>query len=798
MAYLVDSTVQTSTTGAANVALTFPPHQANDIIVVHWTQDAVTTANVNVTGWLPISAEQSAGADLTSRVFWKRATSNAESANITITAADAYVIRSFVVRDVDTVTAIDSSTNNSNTTIVSQFQSEALTTTTNDCFILYCHGVDQVAVAVHSDPGVHFIQSADSQGGNDTTSVASGAAWYIQRTAGAVPRPSWRCSLAAPRTNHTIAFRNKTGGIIPPYIDDSSIPVSLVAGHHFSTLNGISFPAALNVANIGPVGSVKTTVFDAAAAVADFGINPYSSALSSTPATTAATSVSGFQVNFDTPVDLTNKFFVGYAIAANPRQASFDHGSVSEGGTYVVFKSNAAVNTNYVSYPVLARDAKTNTVGRGIFSVNSNQTTTAFGPNVFGSYAPRFTSNVLFLSNNPTATITLYTSDWIAAEKIVVAGGTTSSPVDSEGVAQIGNSFRTPTVALDGSAGLVTYLPLQIGGGDPVIFDIDGGALQFPRIYNPSTKDINFHALKNTIGIEYAANVGDSISHTNSVISSESSYYWRISANASPSATWDFKGLTIVNANVLLRNVTTFDTMTFSECEYINSSNCIIVDSVFSKVVANSLIVDANTSITGSVFDTTTIGPNVGLVSLNATTGMPIENSTFTGSTSSGHAIVITQPGTYSFLNLTFNGYGGVVGTNFTSNSGSNAAAVFNNSGGPVIIQSSGGSLPSIRNSSNATTNVEVSASITITGLEANSEVRAYLGEVSDPANAIAIAGVELTSGSYTFTQSYSGSNGYIQVFNINYLPVLLPRTFTSTDETITVQQIFDRQYQNN
>lgn len=795
MAFLVDSTVQTSTTGATSVALTFPAHQANDIIVVQWTQDAGTTANVNVAGWSPISAEQTVVGDFSSRVFWKRATSNAEAASITITAADAYVIRSFVIRDVDTTTAIDGSTNSANTTIVSQFASDALTTTTADCFILYCHGVDGVALATHSDPGVHFIQSADSQGGNDTTSTASAAAWYIQRTAGAVPRPTWRCSLTTARTNHTIAFRNRSGGRIPAYLDDVSTPTALVAGHHFSTLNGIDFPAALALNNIGPGGTGKATAFDAAAAVADFGINPYSSALSSTPATTAAASVSGFQVNFNPNVDLRGEFVVGYAIAANPRQATFDHGSVSQGGTFMAFRSNTTVNTNYVSYPVLARDAKTNTVGRGIFSVNPNQTATIFGSN--GTYVPQFTSSILFVSNNPTATITLYTSDWAAVEKIVVAGGTDIDPVDSIGVFEVGNSFRTPTVELKGTAGLLSYVPLQIGGADDVNFVIDGGSLQFPKIYSPSTRDINFHAVKNTIGISYGGNTNDRIFHTNSVITSESSYYWRFEPQASRDCEWDFSGLTLVNANVHLSNVTTFDSMTFSECEFIKTSNCIIINSAFSKTVANSIVVDQATDISGCTFDTTTLSPNTGLVSINVTTGMPISSSTFTGSTTSGHAIIITQPGTYSFDSLTFSNYGGTVGTNFTANTGSNAAAVFNNSGGNVIINSTGGTQPSIRNGSGARTNVNLSAFVTLTGLQPNSEVRAYVGTTSDPANAIEIAGVENSATIFSFTQSSAGSNGYIQVFNLEYLPIIYEKTYIGSDEVITVQQTFDRQYRN-
>lgn len=796
MAFLVDSTVQTSSTGATSVALVFPPHQANDIIVVHWTQDAVTTANVNVAGWLPISVEQSVTGELVSRVFWKRATSNTESASITITAADAYVIRSFVIRDVDTVTAIDSSNNSSNATVTSQFASETITTTTNDCFLLYCHGIDNIALAAHSDPGVHFIQSADSQGTNDTSSVASAAAWYIQRTAGVVPRPTWRCSLAGPRTGHTIAFRNRTGGRIPAYLDDISTPTALVAGHHFSTLNGIDFPAALSLANIGPSGIGTPTVFDAAAAVADFGINPYSSALSSTPAQTAATSVSGFQVNFNPNVNLSSRFVVGYAIASTPRQGSFDHGSVDQGGTFLAFGSGVIPNTNYRSYQALARDAKTNTVGRGVFSVNPNQIATAYGAN--GTYNPALTSRMLFLSNNPTATITLYTSDWAAVEKIVVAGGTDEFPVDSEGVAQAANSFRTPVLALDGSSGILSYVPLQIGGGDQVNFVIDGGALQFPRIYNKVSKEINFHAANTSIGIEYAANVGDRIHHTNSVITSESPYYWRIANTASRSALWDFRGLTVVGADVTLANVITFDQMTFAEFEKVLAPNCKITNSVFSAPrFGNSFIVTAASNITGCSFETDTLLPNVALISLNQTTGVPITYSSFTGANTSGHAIEITQPGTYNFTGLSFINYGGTPGTNNVANSGSNAAAVFNNSSGIVTIQASGGSQPSIRNGSNASTNVALSALITLTGLQANSEVRAYVGSIGDPANAIEIAGVENSATIFSFTQSFAGSNGYIQVFSLQYLPIIYERQYSGSDEVITVQQTFDRQYRN-
>lgn len=86
-------------------------------------------------------------------------------------------------------------------------------------------------------------------------------------------------------------------------------------------------------------------------------------------------------------------------------------------------------------------------------------------------------------------------------------------------------------------------------------------------------------------------------------------------------------------------------------------------------------------------------------------------------------------------------------------------------------------------------------ASVTLTGLKADSEVRAYLGV--DPATAIELSGVESSTTSYSFTQSNAGSSGYIQIFALGYLPITLPITYASTDVSIPIQQSIDRQYSN-
>lgn len=87
-----------------------------------------------------------------------------------------------------------------------------------------------------------------------------------------------------------------------------------------------------------------------------------------------------------------------------------------------------------------------------------------------------------------------------------------------------------------------------------------------------------------------------------------------------------------------------------------------------------------------------------------------VSNISFT-SAGTGHAIEITATGTYSFDNITFSGYAGSDGS--TGNE-----CVYNNSGGAVTINVSGGTTPTIRNGAGASTTVNagsVSVNITVT-----------------------------------------------------------------------------------
>ena len=86
--------------------------------------------------------------------------------------------------------------------------------------------------------------------------------------------------------------------------------------------------------------------------------------------------------------------------------------------------------------------------------------------------------------------------------------------------------------------------------------------------------------------------------------------------------------------------------------------------------------------------------------------------------------------------------------------------------------------------------------SLGFTNLIPGSEVRVYAG--TDPATAVEIGGTEATAGStFSFTHSSSGVDGVIAIFALGYQPIYLPYTFKTTDDSILIQQVIDRNYVN-
>jgi len=641
MAYYVDSDI---TYGAAvtATAMNVPAHLTNDILFMYVVVNTNTTPTITTgTGWSAFVAETT-NATNAGYWSWKRAASAAEA--VSITTADDYTCSIHCIRDVDTTTAIDVSTQSGSASATSAPSNVAVTTTTADCFILYLMSVGGIAVAQHANPGVHHINSFDVGGTTDITTTCQGAAWYIQRAVGATPAPSWTCSLSGIYTRATIAFRNKAGGEIPAYIDDISSPATVVhPAFNIGTLNNTVVATALT--NTSAVNG-KTVSYVAAALQADLGIVPFSNGLSKAAAIAAKTVLTGFEITLTGTRNWSTGLLMGSFIGATPKMGTFGAGSVAQGGCVIRIGSSA---TAWCAYQVAAKNSVPTLETRSVWAIKPGYVTTSYGT---AGTAVTTTAVTYFqvLSNQPSFASNMPLSEVYQVFTQVVAGGTAAAPVDSDGMAEIGRSFRLPVIQKTGGYGLLSYAPIQIGGGDAVNFQIDAGSLQFPRRYDTAKKEIAFHAADNTVGISYAGKSGDVIMHTNSVITSPTSYYWNINAAATSAATWDFTGLVIVNAAVTLRNVTTFSSMTFSSCPSLDFTGCSITGSSISKVPTgnNTLVTNGSTVISNTIINVSTITAGNYLCSVASPS--IFSNCVFTGSGTAGHAIRITTPGTYTLI----------------------------------------------------------------------------------------------------------------------------------------------------
>ena len=197
--------------------------------------------------------------------------------------------------------------------------------------------------------------------------------------------------------------------------------------------------------------------------------------------------------------------------------------------------------------------------------------------------------------------------------------------------------------------------------------------------------------------------------------------------------------------------------------------------------------IDPGTTIfTNNTIANTTAGTTGGLLLTSNGTDNISNLSFISGGT--GHAIYITDPGTYTFINFSYSGYGATGTTN---------AVIYNNSGGEVNINLSGGDTPTFRNGAGATTNIIVTATLTLTGLPMGTLVT--IVEVADRNNVLFQTNAGETGiVSYSYGGEEAGTIVDILFMNTAFDPNigdLLDFTLSSENQTIPISLIIDRTY---
>lgn len=625
--------------------------------------------------------------------------------------------------------------------------------------------------------------------GGDGAAESHGLGWNWQRVAGTTSNNVY-CTMAVTGASvKGIACVNPPASgatVVPPHVvSDACTYVDPIQGT--SAFNGNAALAATADTNFGTSIGGLTANDATVAAITDVGINSFHSMGGLTNAAAAGT-ISGAEVVLAAAnrVNMTSKNLLCHVRASTPAHLQRYPNVASTRGSWMGVRSNTGSGGTTTGYKIWQ-----------VHAVDTSWLSGAYVPIVInvGNPSTRATSGTLDAA--VVTSVGFWTSGigaltaqmgfgqlWLM-DTTIVAGGTASEPIGIGGIVRAVAVDKERVSAIQqGAKQMLLLQDVQIGDGtDPVYLLLDATAIEFPRQYSSSTREINYCSIDNKIGLKYRAASGDTIVHRNSLISSPSRYFWGLHASSSASATYDFAALTVLGAGAItLALAITITGLTINDYSTIDASGLNLDLSTIKGCpsASASITTTTGTLIEHSILDVSGVGSGNWWCSM--TTPVIFENNAFVGG--GGHAIRITSAGTYTFIGNTFAGFGA---------DGSNGAAIFNDSGGAVTINvTGGGSTPTVRNGSGASTTINNNRTVTLTGLKNPSEVRVFSAGTQTE-----IAGQEnVTTGTFAFSVG-SGVSIDVSILALGYQNMRLLAYSTTSDATIPVSQVIDRQYAN-
>ena len=265
-------------------------------------------------------------------------------------------------------------------------------------------------------------------------------------------------------------------------------------------------------------------------------------------------------------------------------------------------------------------------------------------------------------------------------------------------------------------------------------------------------------------------NIGSNVEWTSISISAQDGVDDLVAATASRGIFTVIDNATI---NLTTCTFTDMDTFTFQ-------SNSASIGTVFRRC---NLITQDGSTITDCTFDASNSTPALLVNNLNLVTG-----TSFT-SAGTGHAIELSATGTYNWSGNTFSGYGAT---------GTTDAVIYNNSNGAVTINVSSGALPTYLNGAGASTTVQASFTLTVKGLELNTEVRIYRASDGTALGGVESATISDGDGKYKYDHAYSSAEAvYIKIMHLDYIYQKINYTLSGSNESLLVQQTIERNYNN-
>ena len=737
---------------ANNITPTAPAHVAGDVIIAFVVKDdangAFSTSTPGYSAAENVAFGASGANTVRSAFTWKVAASGAETMPTLVSSdVDAMICVCMSIEGADTLDVIDGFTPfTANNFAAANID---ITTTANNCLLLYFVGSDSGSQSYQKPSG-----GAIELDYLDDGSVGANWAYSYQPVAGAAEtvKIGSRNASGDEMAGFVVAINDGSGGTIVPAVLDPSTNVSLLLSLNGSSVaegNVFTTGAADEPLAIPSIDGIATGL-DLAGQSLDTGYNFYRASTSFTPAQ-SGTIMRGFGVKLPPGgANISGRFVVGSYLYGNPRDF-YDQGAVVDRGMVITLADSANQYKSWIFGANDATDCRPDQ--RNFFIIQVDQTT----PTTLDASTPAFDSadldDVYFTSLARRGSMNVYLNGLLAFDTIILAG----NPIDFIGLTtRVGYFCIIPIMIRQSESAALCLAPLQVGGGaSPCNLQLDACAIQFPQRadFTSPQKKVLGHFDEGALGITFKLTAAGTARITNSLIGSATPWHFRFDAATSALATYNFAGLTLVNAQVTLRAVNdTISGVVFSGCPVFTQNGATLDGCTVSNTTVTS---DDPSKISNSVFFTD----------------------------AGGHGIVLTVPGTYTFTGNTFDGFGADGGTD---------AAVYNNSGGAVTLNiAGGGDTPTVRNGVGASTTVVSGATVTFTGLPTGVDV--VILQAGTNTVLLQVDEHPATSFSYGYEGTPTVDVGFIK-------PGLVPLyirdlILSTTDSSIPVSLTADRNY---
>ncbi len=607
-----------------------------------------------------------------------------------------------------------------------------------------------------------FVEGPVSQiHGSDGSAESHALGWAYQKAAGTSPSTVY-CSMAVTGASvkGVLQVNPPTAGpsVVPAYcVSDLCSYIDPIAGT--SAFNSNTALAATADTNFGTTIGSFTANDATVAAVTDVGINSFHSMGGVTNAATAG-QVSGAELVIAAAnrFNFSSKNLLAHVRFSTPAHSQRFPAADAGRGFWMGVRSNTASGGATTGWKVWQVHGVEAPWGKGdhipiVINTGAGNTVGTSGT----LDAAVVTSIGFWTSGIGTLTAQMCVGSVWLMDTTTVCGGNATEPLEVGGLVRVCATGKERVSARQqGAKQLLLLQEVQLGDGgtNTLYLDIDGAAIEFPRQYNLATGQINYNSIDNKVGITLYPGASDTCKVRNTILYSQSRYKFGLHASASTSATYDFGGTSIIGGGTLsFARAIAISDLTINDYVTLDVSDADLTTCTIKGAPAanDSLTTNSSTSFTGCTIDASGVTSGNRLCSVASPS--IFSGCTFIGG--GGHAIRITTPGTYTLTDNTWTGFGA---------NGTNGAAIYNDSGGAVTLNVSGGTTPTYRNGSGASTTVNNAVTVKITVLDAATSAAVQNARVY----MIADSGGDLSPGT-VILNALSDASGVVQDTGFNY-----------------------------